>query len=65
MDPEKVWAMFEWPTPTNRKHLQWFLGFANFYQKCIKDFSMVASPLHSLTYSNTQFIWSFLLLCLF
>lgn len=31
----------EWPTPTTRKQLQWFLGFANFYRRFIRDYSRV------------------------
>ena len=30
MDPEKVKAVEEWPTPTDRRSLQRFLGFTNF-----------------------------------
>ncbi len=29
MDPEKVKAVVEWPSPDSRKALQRFLGFAN------------------------------------
>lgn len=28
-DPSKIQAVDEWPTPTSRKHLHQFLGFAN------------------------------------
>ncbi len=33
MDPEKVKAVVEWPSPDSRKALQRFLGFANFYRR--------------------------------
>lgn len=52
MDPEKVSAVKEWPTPSSQKQLQWFLGFANVYRKFIKGFSSISSPLHSLTSSK-------------
>uniref|UniRef100_A0A8C9ZTG8 Gypsy retrotransposon integrase-like protein 1 n=1 Tax=Sander lucioperca TaxID=283035 RepID=A0A8C9ZTG8_SANLU len=58
MDPEKVKAVKEWPTPTNRKEVQRFLGFANFYRKFIRNFSSVAAPLHKLTSSKSRFVWS-------
>jgi hypothetical protein len=31
MDPSKVSAVAEWPSPSTRKRLQQFLGFANFF----------------------------------
>lgn len=51
MDPEKVTAVCNWPTPSTHKQLQRFLGFANFHTKFIKNFSSVACPLHALTSS--------------
>ena len=44
MDPVKVTGVAEWPEPTNKREVQSFLGFANFYQRSIQDFSY-----HSLT----------------
>ncbi|CAL9698545.1 unnamed protein product [Knipowitschia caucasica] len=35
MDPGKVQAVMDWPTPSCRKDVQRFLGFANFYRKFI------------------------------
>ena len=31
MDPAKVARVSEWPTPSNKKEVQSFLGFINFY----------------------------------
>ena len=31
IDPDKVKSIVEWPTPTNKKEVQLFLGFINFY----------------------------------
>lgn len=58
MDPEKVRAVAEWPTPTSRNEVQRFLGFANFYRKFIRSFSTVAAPLHDLTSVKMPFQWS-------
>lgn len=49
MDPAKVAAVTDWPEPRDRRQLQWFLGFANFYRWFIRGFSKVVAPLHALT----------------
>lgn len=58
MDPAKICAVSEWPTPYSRKELQRFLGFAIFYRKFIHGFSSIAAPLHVLTSSKGRFLWS-------
>ncbi|KAL0159845.1 hypothetical protein M9458_043570, partial [Cirrhinus mrigala] len=58
MDPDKVKAVVDWPTPDSRKALQRFLGFANFYRRFIRNFSQLAAPLTALTSSKTTFRWS-------
>ena len=42
MDPVKVMEVQEWPTPENKMDVQAFLGFVNFYQRFIWDFSTKA-----------------------
>lgn len=49
MDPVKVKAVTEWPTPRNRKMLQRFLVFAIFYRRFIRNYSRIAAPLSALT----------------
>ena len=58
MDPEKIKAVVEWPSPDSRKALQRFLGFANFYRRFIRNFSQLAAPLTALTSTKTTFRWS-------
>lgn len=58
MDPGKVTAVLDWPTPSSRKDVQRFLGFANFYRKFVRNFSTVAAPLHALTSSKVSFSWT-------
>ncbi len=58
MDPDKVKAVVDWPTPDSRKALQRFLGFANFYRRFIRNFSQLAAPLTALTSTKTAFRWS-------
>jgi len=42
MDLVKVAGVQEWPTPENKTDVQAFLGFVNFYQSFIRDFSAKA-----------------------
>ena len=57
MHPEKVKAVEEWPTPTDCKYLQWFLGFANFCRRFIRGYSSIAAALTRLTSTKVWFCW--------
>ena len=57
MDEKKVSGVLEWPVPTKVKHVQAFLGFANFYRRFIKDFAKIVKPLTNLTKKDTPWIW--------
>src|SRR5882724_12237302 len=56
MDTVKTDAVSVWPTPTNLKAVQAFLGFANFYCQFIGGFSDIVIPLIRLTQKDTLFI---------
>ena len=58
IDPAKVARVAEWPTPSNKKEVQLFLGFTNFYWRFIEGFSYIAQPLFDLTKANSMFKWS-------
>lgn len=58
MDPRKVSAVVDWPTPKSVKDIQSFLGFANFYRRFIRDFATKANPLTKLTKKDTPFTWN-------
>jgi len=58
MDLVKVAGVREWPTPENKMDVQAFLGFVNFYQRFIRDFSTKARPLFDLTRSEQVWTWS-------
>jgi len=58
MDPVKVAGVREWPTPENKTDVQTFLGFVNFYQRFIRDFSAKAQPLFDLTHSEQVWTWN-------
>ncbi|GLB44373.1 putative retrotransposable element tf2 155 kda protein type 1-like, partial [Lyophyllum shimeji] len=57
MDPVKVAGVAEWPVPRNKKEVQSFLGFTNFYRRFIRDFSHHARPLFDLTAKDVAWTW--------
>ena len=58
MDPIKITSITEWPTPTNKKEVQSFVGFTNFHRRFIKGFSHHTQALFDLTKKDVKFVWS-------
>ena len=48
-DEGKIEAIKNWPTPTNVREVQSFLGFMGYYCQFIPKFAQVAQSLHELT----------------
>jgi hypothetical protein len=57
MDLVKVAGVADWPELTSNQEVQSFLGFTNFYQHFIKDFSEHAQPLFDLTKGDVKWHW--------
>jgi hypothetical protein len=57
MDPVKIAGVADWPTPSNKKEVQSFVGFVNFYQHFIPGFSHHVCALFDLTMKDVRFIW--------
>ena len=57
-DPTKIEAVMKWPTPTNGREVQQFLGLCNYYRGFIKNFATLAKLLHRLTEKSWEFQWT-------
>ena len=57
MDLKKVKAIASWPTPQNKKDVQQFLGFVNFYHRFVRNFARLATPLNCLC-GSSPWVWS-------
>jgi hypothetical protein len=49
MDPAKIKAVKDWPTPTSIRHIRSFLGLAGYYRRFIDNFAQITAPLTDLT----------------
>ncbi|GAB3756144.1 hypothetical protein [Lysobacter olei] len=58
MDPDKIKAIDEWPTPTTVKEVQQFHGLANYYRQYIHRFSAITKPLTELFRKGKEFLWT-------
>jgi hypothetical protein len=57
MDPTKVEGVWNWATPSTKKHVRSFLGFCNFYRTFIRGFAKLAKPLNNLTKKDAPWTW--------
>jgi hypothetical protein len=58
LDKLKIQAVQEWPTPNTVKQVQSFIGFANFVQSFVANFSQIACPLHNLVKKEVKWQWT-------
>ena len=58
VDPAKIEAIKDWPTPTTPTEIRQFLGLAGYYRRFIEGFSSIAKPLTKLTQKNKKYVWN-------
>ena len=56
-DTKKEEIIQQWPTPTNHKELQSFLGTVNYLSRFLAFLFDLCAPLQSLLKKDTEFIW--------
>jgi hypothetical protein len=60
VDPSKVEKLKQWKAPTDKKSVQRYLGFVNYYRKFVKDHSKIVKPIYALINKNMEgkFNWT-------
>ena len=57
VDPEKIEAIMNWPTPRNVIDVRSFMGLAGYYKIIIEGFSKVAHAITSLKKKGINLEW--------
>ncbi|TYK28130.1 Ty3/gypsy retrotransposon protein [Cucumis melo var. makuwa] len=48
VDPEKIRAVKEWPTPSNVREMRGFLGLTGYYRRFVQNYGSISAPLTQL-----------------
>ena len=57
VDLAKIEAIVSWKLPRNVTEVRSFFGLARYYQRFVKGFSIIASPLTKLLRKGVKFEW--------
>ena len=58
MQNQKDATIRDWEDPENIKDIQSFLGFTNYYRRCILNYSKVVAPMTKLTGKSVSWQWA-------
>ena len=58
MNPEKIEAIMNWPTPRNVRDVRYFMGLVGYYMRFIEGFSKVVHSITSLQKKGINFEWT-------
>ena len=58
VDPKKIEAIMNCPTPRNVTDVRSFMGIVGYYRRFIEGFSKVAHPVTSLQKKGIKFEWT-------
>jgi len=58
VDPSKIEAIKEWPTPRNVTEVRSFMGLAGYYRRFIEGFSRIAHPITALQKKGVKIEWT-------
>ena len=58
VDPTKIQAIVDWPTPTTVSEIHSFMGLAGYYRRFVQNFSRIAHPITSLQRKGKKFVWT-------
>ena len=57
VDPNKIALILNLSPPTNVKHLRATLGHIGYYQKFIRGYAMITTPMEKFLKKDVQFQW--------
>ena len=58
VEPDKIKAVLQFPTPKNQTQVKSFLGLASHYRRYLQGFHSIARPLHKASETSSAFQWN-------
>ena len=58
IDPKRILAIQNFPTPTSKKYIQTFIGKINFIWRFVPNVAQIINPIHLLICNDVVFYWN-------